>query len=72
VFAIAQFGSLETAFVVCLNLIQFIVGSYFEPRIAGGALAISPFLVLFAVFFWTFLSGGSPARSSACQSSSRL
>jgi hypothetical protein len=44
-----------TAFVVCLNLIQFIVGSYFEPRIAGGALAISPFLVLFAVFFWTFL-----------------
>jgi AI-2 transport protein TqsA len=58
-FAIAQFGSLEMAVIVfvCLNLIQFIVGSYFEPRIAGGALAISPFLVLFAVFFWTFLWG---------------
>jgi predicted PurR-regulated permease PerM len=37
-FAIAQFGTLEMAVVVfvCLNLIQFIVGSYFEPRIAGG------------------------------------
>jgi AI-2 transport protein TqsA len=58
-FAIAQFGSLEMAIIVfvCLNLIQFILGSYLEPRITGGALAISPFLVLFAVFFWTFLWG---------------
>jgi AI-2 transport protein TqsA len=58
-FAIAQFGSLEMAVIVfvCLNLIQFIVGSYLEPRIAGGALAISPFMVLFAVFFWTFIWG---------------
>jgi AI-2 transport protein TqsA len=58
-FAIAQFGSLEMAAIVfvCLNLIQFIVGSYLEPRIAGGALAISPFVVLFAVFFWTFIWG---------------
>jgi predicted PurR-regulated permease PerM len=58
-FAIAQFGSLEMAvFVfVCLNLIQFVGGSYFEPRITGSSLAISPFVVLFAVFFWTFLWG---------------
>jgi AI-2 transport protein TqsA len=58
-FAIAQFGSLEMAVIVfvCLNLIQFIVGSYIEPRVTGGALAISPYLVLFAVFFWTFLWG---------------
>jgi predicted PurR-regulated permease PerM len=41
----------------CLNLIQFLVGSYLEPRIAGSALSISPFLVLFAVFFWTFVWG---------------
>jgi AI-2 transport protein TqsA len=41
----------------CLNLIQFLVGSYLEPRIAGNALSISPFLVLFAVFFWTFVWG---------------
>jgi AI-2 transport protein TqsA len=45
----------------CLNLIQFLVGSYLEPRIAGNALAISPFLVLFAVFFWTFMWGISGA-----------
>jgi AI-2 transport protein TqsA len=58
-FAIAQFGSLEMAVFVFvrLNLIQFIGGSYFEPRLTGSALAISPFVVLFAVFFWTFLWG---------------
>jgi AI-2 transport protein TqsA len=41
----------------CLNLIQFVVGSYVEPRVAGSAVAVSPFLVLFAVFFWTFMWG---------------
>jgi AI-2 transport protein TqsA len=59
VLAIAQFESWQMAVVVfgCLNLIQFLVGSYLEPRIAGSALSISPFLVLFAVFFWTFVWG---------------
>jgi predicted PurR-regulated permease PerM len=42
---------------VCLNLIQFLIGSYLEPRVAGATLSISPFLVLFAVFFWMFLWG---------------
>jgi AI-2 transport protein TqsA len=58
-FAIAQFESWQMAAIVfaCLNLIQFLVGSYLEPRIAGSALSISPFLVLFAVFFWTFVWG---------------
>ena len=42
---------------ICLNVIQFVVGSYIEPRVAGSAIAISPFVVLFAVFFWTFLWG---------------
>ena len=58
-FAIAQFGSWEIALVVfvCLNLIQFLIGSYLEPRIAGAALSVSPFLILFAVFFWSFLWG---------------
>ena len=40
-----------------LNLIQFLVGSYLEPRIAGNAVSLSPFMVLFAVFFWAFLWG---------------
>jgi AI-2 transport protein TqsA len=58
-FAVAQFGSLELALVifVCLNIIQFVVGSYLEPRIAGARLSVSPFLILFAVFFWAFLWG---------------
>jgi AI-2 transport protein TqsA len=58
-FAMAQFGSLQTAILVfaCLNVIQFVVGSYLEPRFAGSALSISPFVVLFSVFFWTFVWG---------------
>jgi AI-2 transport protein TqsA len=58
-FALAQVGSWQLAVVVflCLNLIQFVIGSYMEPRIAGAALSVSPFLVLFAVFFWAFLWG---------------
>lgn len=59
VFAVVQFESLETAAIVFagMNLIQFLIGSYLEPRIAGNALALSPFMVLFAVFFWSFLWG---------------
>jgi AI-2 transport protein TqsA len=58
-FAIAQFESWQMAVLVFggLNLIQFLVGSYLEPRIAGNAVSLSPFLVLFAVFFWAFLWG---------------
>ena len=59
VFAMAHFESLQMALFVfaCLNVIQFVVGSYLEPRFAGSALSISPFVVLFAVFFWTYLWG---------------
>ena len=62
-FALAQVGSWQLAVIVfvCLNLIQFLIGSYLEPRIAGAALSLSPFLVLFAVFFWAFLWGLSGA-----------
>lgn len=58
-FAVAQFAAWQDALLVfgCLNLIQFLVGSYFEPRIAGSVLSISPFMMLFAVFFWTYLWG---------------
>jgi predicted PurR-regulated permease PerM len=59
IFAMAQFQSWEMVLFVfvCLNVIQFVVGSYLEPRFVGSALSISPFLVLFAVFFWTYLWG---------------
>lgn len=62
-FAVAQFDVWQNAIVVfaCLNVIQFMVGSYLEPLIAGSILSMSPFLVLFAVFFWTFLWGISGA-----------
>jgi AI-2 transport protein TqsA len=55
----AQFASWEAVLgvFVCLNVIQFVVGSYVEPRVSGAVLALSPSLVLFAVFFWTFLWG---------------
>lgn len=58
-FAVVQFDAWQMALLVfaALNLIQFLVGSYLEPRIAGSVLAMSPFLVLFTVFFWTFLWG---------------
>lgn len=58
-FVLVQTGSWEACFVVFagLNFIQFFIGSYLEPRIAGAALSMSPFVVLLAVFFWSFLWG---------------
>ena len=58
-FAVAQFESWQMAVLVFagMNVIQFFSGSYIEPRIAGRALAMSPFLVLLAVFFWSFQWG---------------
>jgi predicted PurR-regulated permease PerM len=63
VFALAQFASwqLSLAVFVCLNVIQFVVGSYIEPRVSGDVLAISPTIVVAAVFLWTFLWGLSGA-----------
>jgi len=34
-----------------------VVGSYIEPRVSGAMLAISPSVVLLAVFLWTYLWG---------------
>ena len=58
-FAAAQFESWQMALInlAGLSVIQFLIGSYLEPLLAGATLAISPFLVLFAVFFWSFLWG---------------
>jgi predicted PurR-regulated permease PerM len=58
-YALAQFESLEVALAVFagLNVIQFVIGSYIEPRVSGSALAVSPFLVLLSVFFWAWMWG---------------
>lgn len=59
VLALTQFETWQAvvAMFVCLNIIQFVVGSYIEPRVSGNLLSISPIVVLFSVFFWTFLWG---------------
>ena len=58
-FALAQFNSWQSVSIVFagLILIQFVIGNYLEPRMAGAALAISPLAVIFTVFFWSFLWG---------------
>lgn len=58
-FAITQYETWQAVLglFVCLNIIQFVVGSYIEPRVSGNVLSISPVVVLFAVFFWAFLWG---------------
>jgi AI-2 transport protein TqsA len=58
-FAAAQYEAFSPAIVMflSLNIIQFVVGSYIEPRVAGAAVSVSPFMVLFAVFFWAMLWG---------------
>src|SRR6516165_546403 len=58
-FAAAQFETWQMAAIVLAGTtaIQFTIGSYLEPLLAGASLAISPFLVLFAVFFWTLIWG---------------
>jgi AI-2 transport protein TqsA len=58
-FAAAQYESFSSPgwVFIGLNIVQFVVGSYIEPRVAGAAVSISPFMVLFAVFFWAMLWG---------------
>jgi AI-2 transport protein TqsA len=59
IFATVQFESWGMVLVIFggLYVIQFLIGNYLEPIIAGKALAISPFVMLFAFFFWDFLWG---------------
>jgi AI-2 transport protein TqsA len=58
-FAVVQFGSVETALTVLLGVLftQAVIGSYLEPLFSGSALSISPPLVLFSIILWTYLWG---------------
>lgn len=58
-FAFAQTGSWELPVLVLITLtvVQFLIGSYFEPLFTAKTLAVSPFVVMFAVFFWGFIWG---------------
>ncbi|MFO0466436.1 MAG: AI-2E family transporter, partial [bacterium] len=72
-FAALQFGSWGSALMVFagMQVMQFLGGSYIEPRLAGRNLAVSPFLVLASVFIGGFLWGvpgafiGPPALIAA-------
>lgn len=57
--AMTQFNSWQAVLgvFICLNIIQFVVGSYVEPRVSGTVLAISPLVVMFTTFLWTYLWG---------------
>jgi AI-2 transport protein TqsA len=57
VFASVQFESWQMVVFIFggLYLIQFLIGNYLEPIIAGRALAISSLVMLVAFFFWAFL-----------------
>lgn len=58
-FAGLQFGSWESAITVfaALQVIQFMSGSYIEPRVTGSSLALSPFMVLVSVFLGALVWG---------------
>ncbi|MBB3659224.1 putative PurR-regulated permease PerM [Rhizobium sp. BK650] len=59
VFALIQFDNWQSAIAIFvgLNLIQFTLGSYIEPRVSGNALSLSPVVVLLSVFTWGYLWG---------------
>ncbi len=58
-FAAAQFGSpwIVLLVVAGTSAINFVLGSYIEPLMAGSALSMSAVLVLFSVFFWAIIWG---------------
>jgi predicted PurR-regulated permease PerM len=59
IFAAAQFGSLWMVLLAVggTTAINFVLGSYIEPLIAGSTLSMSAVLVLFSVFFWAIIWG---------------
>jgi AI-2 transport protein TqsA len=59
IFSTIQFESWQMPVIVFggLFIIQFLIGNYLEPMIAGKALSVSPFAMPVAFFFWGFLWG---------------
>jgi AI-2 transport protein TqsA len=49
-------GAALLMFVV-LGIIQVVMGNYVSPRILGGGLNLSPFVILFSLTFWGWLWG---------------
>jgi AI-2 transport protein TqsA len=59
VFAVVQFDSWQAPLLVLTGmvLIQFSIGNFIDPRLEGRALALSPFAVILAIFFWGIIWG---------------
>jgi len=57
--ATVQFGSIQFALAVgaCLTVVNMWVGNWLEPRMIGGRVNMSPFVVVAALSFWTTLWG---------------
>lgn len=45
------------AVAVLLIAVQLVIGAFFEPRIAGQRLSVSPLLILLSLAFWSVLWG---------------
>ncbi len=58
-YALVQFQSVETAALVCAGLgaVQFTVGNFVFPRIAGNTLNLSFFVTILSLFVWGALWG---------------
>ncbi|SEO84739.1 AI-2E family transporter [Aquisalimonas asiatica] len=58
-FAVAQFdGWLQPLLVLTgMGLIQFSIGNFLDPKLEGRILTLSPFAVIFSVFFWGVIWG---------------
>jgi len=58
-FALAHVGDPVFALLLfaLLTVLQFLGGSYMEPRFSGGALRLSPFVILMTIFLWTCIWG---------------
>ncbi len=59
VFALLQFQALGPVIVTlaAIGAVQFVIGNVLLPRVAGGALNISLFVTIFALFGWGALWG---------------
>lgn len=58
-FSAVQFESWQVPVALFggLYMIKFLIGNYFEPIVASKAFSVSPFVMLVAFFFWSFLWG---------------
>lgn len=57
--ALVQFETLYPFFLVfsSLGFLQFLIGNFFEPRMLGNSLNISPFAVMVSLVIWWYIWG---------------